>query len=150
MRPNTAVPKKEKQFLDVDEEEIISNKPVGFDQVDDDSERMRNGSRVEDVVLNDGTLHLEIVDTETHKEGLTGVFTLYLIRGRDSLGIIEIGRRFKEFVYLREMMLTRYPGLVVPPLPPKVWKHLTEEVVQERLMILTIFLKQICTYPYYA
>ena len=64
---------------------------------------------------------MEIVETETHKEGLAGTYTLYLIRGRDSLGPIEIGRRFKEFLYLREMMLTRYPGLVIPPIPPKVW-----------------------------
>ena len=70
-------------------------------------------------------MKLQIVSVEQRKEGLSGVYTLFQIIGFDSLGPIEIGRRFKEFLYLRQMMVTRYPGLVIPPIPPKVFKNQT-------------------------
>jgi hypothetical protein len=65
---------------------------------------------------------LEIQETNLRKESvLIGVksYTQYHIVGRDSLGQIDILRRYSEFVLLRDMLFTRYPGLVIPPLPAK-------------------------------
>ena len=46
-------------------------------------------------------------------------FTVYFIRGRDNLGQIDIQRRYREFLFLRDMLYSRYPGLMIPPMPSK-------------------------------
>ena len=45
-------------------------------------------------------------------------------------------RRYKEFLLLREMLFSRYPGLVIPPMPPKVFGNKAEEVISERKYFL--------------
>jgi hypothetical protein len=39
--------------------------------------------------------------------------------GVDSEGPFEIFRRYKEFYLLRNSFVERFPGLYIPPLPPK-------------------------------
>jgi hypothetical protein len=46
-------------------------------------------------------------------------YTVYHIVGSDSLGAVDVLRRFKEFILLREMLFSRYPGLCIPPIPQK-------------------------------
>ena len=46
-------------------------------------------------------------------------YTQYHIVGRDSLGPIDILRRYSEFLMLRDMLFSRYPGIVIPPVPSK-------------------------------
>lgn len=130
----------------------MTERPAGFDQgaPDQDKDEL-NESRVEDIAMNDGNLTLQIVSTERAGGGISGGFTQYLIEGRDSLGEIKVARRFKEFLYLREMLFERYPGLVIPPVPSKVMRgSLGDEVVSERRLHLDMFLQQICYYKYYA
>jgi sorting nexin-1/2 len=43
----------------------------------------------------------------------------YTIRGTDAQGAVEVVRRYKEFNHLREVLYLRFPGLYVPPMPPK-------------------------------
>ena len=43
----------------------------------------------------------------------------YRIKGNDSLGEIDIIRRYKEFDVFRDLLFVRYPGIFIPPLPPK-------------------------------
>jgi hypothetical protein len=43
----------------------------------------------------------------------------YRLRGSDHYGEIEIFRRYKEFDKQRAVFVDRYPGLYIPPLPPK-------------------------------
>lgn len=43
----------------------------------------------------------------------------YQIRGTDAQGPVEVVRRYKEFNHLREVLFSRFPGLYVPPMPPK-------------------------------
>ena len=58
------------------------------------------------------------------KTGGGGVFssgrhTAYHIVGRDSLGEINVFRRYKEFFAFRDTLYRRYPGIYIPPIPPK-------------------------------
>ena len=46
-------------------------------------------------------------------------FTVYNIVGYDSLGEINVLRRYSEFDLFRSCLFSRYPGLYIPPLPPK-------------------------------
>lgn len=45
--------------------------------------------------------------------------TIYRIKGHDSLGDIDVRRRFNEFYLFRDILFSRYPGLYIPPIPPK-------------------------------
>ena len=135
----------------------LTDRPAGFDRAMSDIDATECGekletSRVEDIVCNDGDLIVQIVGTEKSGAGITSSgHTIYQIEGRDSLGLIKINRRFKEFLYLREMLHARYPGLVIPPVPSKMWTgSMAEEVVSDRRLHLDMFLQQLCHYKYYA
>lgn len=78
---------------------------------------------IDDVVTNDGKMLLEIVETSLKKDGSaimkSGNYTVYRIRGKDSLGPIAIDRRYREFLMFRDTLFQRYPGLYIPPVPYK-------------------------------
>lgn len=40
-------------------------------------------------------------------------------QGMDNEGQFEVFRRYKEFHLLRNVLVQRFPGLYVPPIPPK-------------------------------
>jgi len=48
-----------------------------------------------------------------------GGHIVYTVVGTDSEGPFEIFRRYKEFHLLRQQLVTRLPGLYIPPVPPK-------------------------------
>jgi hypothetical protein len=42
---------------------------------------------------------------------------VYNIKGNDKLGEYDILRRYNEFFALREVLLQRWPGIYIPPIP---------------------------------
>lgn len=46
-------------------------------------------------------------------------YTVYLVKGTDELGGFEVQRRYNEFFTLREVLLSRWPGIYIPPIPEK-------------------------------
>jgi len=46
-------------------------------------------------------------------------FFQYTVVGHDRLGRFEIFRRYSDFAVLRELFVDRFPGMYVPPVPPK-------------------------------
>lgn len=91
---------------------------------------------LDDIKCNDGTMEMQIVGQEIKGSG-TSKHTVYLIRGKDSVGPIDIQRRYREFHQFREILFARYPGLVIPPLPPKQATGNTAEIfVEERSYFL--------------
>ena len=73
-----------------------------------------------------------------------GKHTVYTIVGWDSLGDINIKRRFKEFFLFREVLFKRYPGLYIPPIPPKKKNgNKNPEFVHERMFFLHMFMQAI-------
>ena len=74
---------------------------------------------------------------------------VYNIRGWDSLGDINILRRFREFYLFKEVLFKRYPGLYIPPIPPKKKNgNKIPEFVHERRFFLNMFLQTICKTMY--
>lgn len=71
-----------------------------------------------DIKCNDGLMKLEISTTETKGIGMKK-YTVYLIKGHDSLGEINCFRRYSEFLIFRDFLYSRYPGLFIPPVPTK-------------------------------
>jgi hypothetical protein len=104
--------------------------------------------------MNDGNLVLQIKGTQLKKESgkISGQqYTVYHIVGQDSLGPVDILRRFKEFILFREMLFSRYPGLFIPPIPQKqIQGKFAEAFVDERRYFLDQFLKAICHQQYLA
>lgn len=52
------------------------------------------------------------------KENFTK-FTCYTVNGTDREGNFNSQRRFSDFVCLRKAFLKQWPGLYIPPIPPK-------------------------------
>lgn len=78
-------------------------------------------------------------------------YVVYYIRGRDSLGEIDIVRRYSEFLLFYECLFSRYPGLYIPPVPSKQFSGNKEEnFVEERRYFLDTFLKRLCQQNYLA
>ena len=44
----------------------------------------------------------------------------YIVNGFDSIGEITCQRRYRDFDKFRDLLVSRYAGLFIPPLPPKV------------------------------
>ena len=89
------------------------------DEDDDDSDiKGRKPTLIDDIQTNDGNLFMEIVAHEVKKKG-GKEHTVYFIKGRDNLGLIDIQRRYREMLFLRDMLYSRYPGLMIPPMPGK-------------------------------
>lgn len=75
----------------------------------------------------------------------------YPVTGKDSLGEIECMRRFQHFVDFRMGLTARYPGLYIPPIPPKKMQGKKESsLVSERQYFLDLFLKECCNLRYLA
>ena len=43
----------------------------------------------------------------------------YKVTGKDYLGEFECARRYSHFAIFREILCVRFPGLFIPPMPPK-------------------------------
>ena len=102
------------------------------------------------IKCNDGVMQLHIETQETVGSG-TGKHIVYKIKGRDSLGEIDIARRYREFHMFRDILFSRYPGLVIPAIPPKqATGNTTDIFVEERMYFLDVFLRKLSAMPYLA
>lgn len=52
-------------------------------------------------------------------ETALGKHVTYSIKGEDRSGVFEIERRYSDFFALREYFVHRWPGVFIPPVPPK-------------------------------
>ena len=81
-------------------------------------------------------MKLEITGQELRGKG-TDKHYEYVIKGHDSLGEIDITRRFKQFHIFREVLYQRYPGLFIPPIPPKqATGNKEDHFIEERMYFL--------------
>lgn len=95
-------------------------------------------------------MKLEILAQELSGNG-ANKHTTYRIKGHDSLGDIDVTRRYKEFFLFREVMYQRYPGIFIPPIPPKqATGNQKENFVEERMYFLDQFLRKIARTYYLA
>ncbi len=63
-------------------------------------------------------IYVEIRDYQMKVSGVAK-FVKYSIRGKDRNGMFEIPRRYNEFLALRNLLVARWPGYYIPPIPPK-------------------------------
>mmetsp|Transcript_15406 Transcript_15406/g.14997 ORF Transcript_15406/g.14997 Transcript_15406/m.14997 type:complete len:186 (-) Transcript_15406:713-1270(-) len=76
-------------------------------------------------------------------------YVLYKIVGSDHIGEFEIWRRYSHFDLFREVLLARFMGLYIPPIPPKQKIGNNEQsFVDERRESLDTFMKDLTYLPY--
>lgn len=78
---------------------------------------------------------------------------IYSVKGQDKIGSFEIFRTFKDFLEIRKILLKRWPGCYVPPLPSeKIIGNLNQENVEERSKYIEEFCRKLSTikYLYYS
>jgi len=64
----------------------------------------------------DADIKLKIVNTEIRSSTFTK-FTVYVIKGHDKNGEINVSRRFSEFHAMRTALCKRWPGCFIPSIP---------------------------------
>lgn len=97
--------------------------------------------------VNEGYMELNIGEPTLIKNNF-GDYHEYPISGRDSLGAIECMRRFTHFNQLHKVLQDRFPGLYIPPVPPKASDKKGVATLEERRYFLDLFLKECCSLPY--
>lgn len=72
-----------------------------------------------------------------------------MCRGVDESGVWEGERRYNEFFKLREALVSRWPGVPIPMLPPKKAIGNKEiRFINERRFYLDRFLKRMSYFPF--
>ena len=93
---------------------------------------------------------MQVGEPVTVKSGMSEYHN-YPILGRDSVGDIECNRRFSEFYDFRTMLIHRFPGLYIPPIPKKATTgNRNNTVILKRRYFLDLFLKECCSLKYLA
>ncbi|CAD8084704.1 unnamed protein product [Paramecium primaurelia] len=97
-------------------------------------------SNLENLFLKaDYTFPIEIkVCDPVQKGGGISTYIVYTIKGKDCFGEFETCRRFNEFYTIRELLLAKWPGQYIPPIPEKSVSTGTEIII-ERTRLLNIF-----------
>lgn len=74
---------------------------------------------------------------------------VYVVKGVDAQGEFEAKRRFNEFYVLYETLVTRWPGIVLPQIPPKKAMGNKDIIfLQERRFYLERFLRKLSQYDF--
>lgn len=74
---------------------------------------------------------------------------VYVVRGADQQGQWECKRRYNEFYLLQECLAKRWPGLVLPQVPPKKAIGNKDIVfLQERRFYLERFVRKLSAFDF--
>ena len=73
-----------------------------------------------------------------------GKHVSYTVKGSDSFGDFEGSRRYKDFLALRNSLISKWPGCFIPPIPPKkAIGNKDAKFVEERRLLLQRFLREV-------
>ena len=76
------------------------------------------------------------------KDPIKGSHVTYSVKGIDNDGVFEGQRRYNDFYYLRMTLQSRWPGIFIPPIPPKKsFGNKKTDFVRDRMVFLERFLK---------
>lgn len=60
-----------------------------------------------------------MVTDPTVKDAKITKHVLYKVKGEDINGSFEVMRRYKDFAAVRKVLAQRWPGCIIPSIPPK-------------------------------
>lgn len=73
-----------------------------------------------------------------------GSHVTYTVKGYDTEGPFEGKRRYNDFFNLRSILVSRMPGIFIPPIPPKMIMNKNNKFLEERAYFLQRFLQLTC------
>lgn len=77
----------------------------------------------------------------SYRDKRVGKYVLYTIRGNDATGTFDTSRRYKDFEWLRKLLVLHWPGCYVPAIPGKqMMGNLKPEFIETRRKLLEEFL----------
>lgn len=99
-----------------------------------------------------GELVINITDPVENKDGMNRYIT-YKVNTETTLEEFEfksfsVLKRYSDFAWLREALLHQLPGVIVPPLPPKVVMNLAPEFIEVRRRGLERFMTRCAEHPH--
>ncbi|CAD8146874.1 unnamed protein product [Paramecium pentaurelia] len=104
---------------------------------------------IKEIEYPDFQISIQIEDAIVKDVGFGQKFTVYLIKGSDNQGSFEIYRRYNDFYELRELLVKKWPGCYIPPIPEKALASGNDnETVQIRKRLMEVFLIAITQLPY--
>ena len=75
-------------------------------------------------------------------EPIKGKHITYLVSGVDNEGPFEVSRRYSDFYQFHNTLLLRWPGIYIPPIPPKkAVGNKDEKYLKERRIFLEKFIR---------
>lgn len=95
-------------------------------------------------------VNVQVCNPITREEKFTK-HTVYTVKGTDKEGNFEVVRRYSDFDRIRALLVTRWPGCYIPPLPPKnkgPTGNMESKFIEERRRLLNSFCKKIGELPY--
>lgn len=79
---------------------------------------------------------------------MKGSHTTYTVTGQDQDGEFDISRRYNDFYSVREHLVKHWPGVYIPPIPPKKSTgNKADDFIEDRVIFLDRFMKQMAKYP---
>eukprot|EP00331_Platyophrya_macrostoma_P027895 CAMPEP_0176452576 /NCGR_PEP_ID=MMETSP0127-20121128/28628_1 /TAXON_ID=938130 /ORGANISM="Platyophrya macrostoma, Strain WH" /LENGTH=432 /DNA_ID=CAMNT_0017841077 /DNA_START=19 /DNA_END=1313 /DNA_ORIENTATION=- len=94
-------------------------------------------------------VEIRITEVQVRDGKLGSKHVVYRIKGKDQEGAFEIFRRYSDFDTLRELLLVRWPGTVIPPIPSKKSVGNMEAwFVKDRMKFLEAFLIRVSEMPH--
>lgn len=78
-----------------------------------------------------------------------GKYIVYTISGTDKDGPFEVFRRYSDFDHFRAVLVLRWPGCFIPPIPSKkVMGNKETKFLEDRKRFLQYFVERISEIPY--
>ena len=97
-----------------------------------------------DLFADQRSLDFSVRDPQDH-----GGHIVYVVKGKDSQGEFEIKRRYNEFFLLQQCLQQRWPGILLPQVPPKKAMGNKDIVfLQERRFYLERFVRKLSQFDF--
>jgi hypothetical protein len=105
--------------------------------------------RVKPSILSLESAQIKVKDHRRISEGYFGSYVIYDIQVIEAGLSWTIDRRFSDFDWLNTQLSLMYKGLMIPPLPKKMWAMFgsKDDFIEERRAQLEIYMSQIASHP---
>lgn len=107
------------------------------EKIEEINEKKENNEKTQEIEI---TMKFDII---MMKDGLSK-HQIFNVKGEDKFGSFEMFRNYNDFLEIRKVLVQRWPGCYVPPLPKKkIVGDMNKENLRERTAFFEDFYKKI-------